>query len=63
MKGLINLDYDKTYTKKNKEEPRGLINLDLVIKKTNKAIKWLHKRHKKKQKKQHNIKQRNMLIE
>lgn len=46
--------------KKNKEEPRGLINLDLVIKKTNKAIKWLQKRHKKKHPK---LKTRNTLIE
>jgi hypothetical protein len=39
---------------------KGLINLDLLVKKANKSIKWLQKRHKKKHPK---IKGRNRLIE
>ena len=51
MKGLINLDYEKTCTKKNKEKPRGLINLDLIEKETNRLLKYLKKKHKKNYKK------------
>jgi hypothetical protein len=33
------------------KETKGLINLDLLIKKTNKLIKYLNKKHKKKTRK------------
>jgi hypothetical protein len=45
---------------KKTEEPRGLINLDLIEKKADKLFKYLKKRYKKKHPK---IKGRNRLIE
>lgn len=49
--------------KQKKEEPRGLINLDLIEKRVDGLLKRYKKYKKKKKKKKQNIKPRNMLVE